>query len=252
MRNNVVRIAVLVLTAVLVASLPARGEETSRAMNVVTLPDTFEAQDQVAVEAYKEASASLMARDLEAAVERFRAASAFYEQKYNKPGVRYLCARSQQEMAEVSAELVLTSKDRDFRFVPMLWASSYFWEGYTLIELKNWSEAKTALERAIALSPRNAKFISELGHVHQMEKDFPAALETFHRAEEAAAVSPMETRDQELARAWRGQGYALIEMGRLDEAEKFYHRCLSLDSSDRRAQSELIYIQRLRAKSGGK
>jgi len=252
MRNNMVRFTLLVLAAVLAPSLPARGEEADRSPNVVTLPDAFDPRDRVAVEAFTAAKARLEEGRPAEAVEQFRKAAAFYEQKYNKPGVRYLCARSQQEMAMVSAEFALRPKRPEFRFVPILWASSYFWEGYVLIDLKKWSEARTALEHAISLSPRNAIFLSELGHIHQAKKDWPAALETFRRAEEAAAVSPRESRAEELARALRGQGYALIAMGRLDEAEKLLNRCLNLDPNDRKARGALTYIQRLREKSGGK
>lgn len=45
-------------------------------------------------------------------------------------------------------------------------------------------------------------------------------------------------------------GYALVELKRLDEAEKMYRQCLELDKNDSKASNELRYIQNLKAKQG--
>jgi Flp pilus assembly protein TadD len=53
----------------------------------------------------------------------------------------------------------------------------------------------------------------------------------------------------ELARARRGLGYVLVEMGKLNEAEKKYQQCLAADPKDTKAAQELEYVRGLRAKT---
>ena len=72
-------------------------------------------------------------------------------------------------------------------------------------------------------------------------------MRAFERAEEAAQTfSPEAKRNDELARAWRGQAYVEVELGKLDAAEQLYLRCLELDKNDQRAQTELEYVRNKR------
>jgi Flp pilus assembly protein TadD len=47
----------------------------------------------------------------------------------------------------------------------------------------------------------------------------------------------------------RGQGYALVELHRLDEATGAYQGCLKLVPGEPKSLAELGYIQGLRAKA---
>jgi tetratricopeptide (TPR) repeat protein len=91
----------------------------------------------------------------------------------------------------------------------------------------------------------------ELGAVMQQEKNWPEALAAYTEAESAAELSYDKDSKQintPLTRALRGQGYVLIETGKLDEAEQRYQRCLQLDPDDEGAKRELNYIANLRKK----
>jgi len=59
----------------------------------------------------------------------------------------------------------------------------------------------------------------------------------------AEVGEPKSTKTTDLTLAWRGQGYCLVELGRFDEAEKLYKKCLALDPSDKKAKGELEYIK---------
>jgi len=132
------------------------------------------------------------------------------------------------------------------------WADALFLKGYALIDLNRFPEAKLALERALALSPRTPNFIVELGHCSEVMKDWPAALALYRRAEDAVRVRDGATPNPaSITRTWRGQGYCLTEMGRLEEATRLYKRCLELDPGDLKAQGELEYIQQLKTKASG-
>ena len=50
------------------------------------------------------------------------------------------------------------------------------------------------------------------------------------------------------SKACRGIGYALTEMGKLDESEANYMRCLTIDPAGQRNKGELAYIAQLKAR----
>lgn len=55
-----------------------------------------------------------------------------------------------------------------------------------------------------------------------------------------------EARPHLRGEALRCQGFALIEQGKLDEAEKRFREALSIDANDAKAQGELRYISEQR------
>jgi tetratricopeptide (TPR) repeat protein len=125
------------------------------------------------------------------------------------------------------------------------WAEAHYLKAYACVELGLAKKAKAELKRALDLSPLNAIYWAELGHVLQMEKNWPKAMKAFQKSEEAAAFSADEYKNHDLARAWRGIGYCLTETGKIKEAEKQYRKCLELDADDKMAISELQYLRGL-------
>jgi len=183
----------------------------------------------------------------EAIAQYFEKVVASYEDQYRDTNVRLLCARSTQESL---LYLLQSAKDNiATTVISATWADAYYYKAYALVELKQVPEAKTTLARALALSPSNSQYLSELGHIYQWERDWPMALQTFQAAEAAAHdVSPPQTREIELCRAWKGLGYVFVEQNRLAEAEKMYKQCLELKKDDSLAMRELRHIQGLKAK----
>lgn len=175
----------------------------------------------------------------------FSKAASLYEQKFNQPGTRYYSARTPAEKSAYLKEAAQSKQNAQITSAD--WAYTYFMQGYIMVELNQLDQAKRLLQQAIALSPHNAQFRSELGHVYQTEKNWALSLDTFRQAaEDAAAYTSPENKNFELARAWRGQAYSLVELDRLDEAEKLYRRCLALDKNDVKATQELQYVQGLK------
>lgn len=159
----------------------------------------------------------------------------------DKTDVAY-CARSP---AESLVYLLQAAKDK----VPAsvygpAWCDAYFLRGYALIELGRTGAARAALERAVQLAPREAHYRSELAELYAREKNWNEALAAFDASATVAEESvEKERKNAELGRALRGKGYVLVELGRLDEAEAMYRRCLALDPADRKAMNELRYVQ---------
>ncbi len=63
-----------------------------------------------------------------------------------------------------------------------------------------------------------------------------------------APLSPEASRADDLGRARRGLGYVLVELGKLDEAEKEYQQCIAANPNDTKVKAELQYVREQKAK----
>ena len=186
--------------------------------------------------------------------EAFDPLIADYEARYAGNEVTYYSARTSAEglayMVGVAAEHDRGGKAKTAVVLDHLWAYGYYGKAYALIELGRPDDAMAMLDKALQLSPYNPQFLSERGHIHQMRKEWPEMLQSNLSAQEFAPLaSPDDRRDMEHARALRGQGFALIELNRLEEAENLFRDSLKLDPGSKMAQNELVYIRNLRSKS---
>jgi Flp pilus assembly protein TadD len=183
------------------------------------------------------------------AIQIFDSVAAGYESKYKDTNTKFYSARSPAETLFYTLDAANSNKG-SATVVSGNWGYAYYLKGYALLDLGRVAEAKVQLLRAVALSPQNSQFLSELGHVYQLEKDWQSALQVFQRAEGAAKeFSPANARNAELGRAWRGLGFVYVELNRLDDAEAMYRKCLELDKNDAAAMRELRYVQGVRAKA---
>jgi len=130
------------------------------------------------------------------------------------------------------------------------WADAYLLKAYALSELGRVADARKVLESALALSPMTSQFHSELAYTFIAEHNWDKAMASYRTAEEVTELGSDEAlKNLDLARAWRGQGYVLVELGKLDEALALYQKCLKLDAHDEKARGEIKYIEELRSKS---
>lgn len=177
------------------------------------------------------------------------------ENTYAKPGVKLYAAR---DNAESLAYLMMTAsesgkkngKESGAVIIPYYCALALYSKGYALIELHDMDSAEVYIKRAIEMAPKNAQFLSELGHIYQQKKLWQQAFDLYNKAETAASeFSPKDSRSYDLARAKRGVGFVLIEMGQMDKAKEKFMECLKINPNDRIAQQELRYIEQLKARS---
>lgn len=128
-----------------------------------------------------------------------------------------------------------------------LCSDSFYLKGYASLDLGRLKDAEKWVTKAIEMAPANARYQSELGHIYHIKKDWEAALKAFEKAEKhAESFSPENVKNSELARAKRGVGFSLIELGRLSEAEEKFKACLEINPNDEMALRELKYIDQLR------
>ena len=176
-----------------------------------------------------------------------------YEAKYAGTEIVYYCVRTSTEslgyMLKAAAEHDRTGTSKKAMALDSTWAYGYYGKAYALIELKRVAEATEMLEKALRLSPYNPQFLSERGHLYQTQKDWQKMLESHLAAEEYVEIAtPEADQDKERARALRGQGFALIELDRLDDAESVFEKSLKFDPGSQMARNELNYIKTLRKK----
>ena len=155
--------------------------------------------------------------------EHFDKVIAAYELRFKDDRRKFYTARWQIESLMYLVEAAASKEEpkRGAVVVSSLWSDAWYIKGYALVELRRIGEAKSALESALALAPRNSQYLGELGNLYLGLRDWPQAFATFEKAEVAAReFSPPEVKNAELSRAWRGMGYVYIEQNRLDDAEK--------------------------------
>jgi tetratricopeptide (TPR) repeat protein len=220
------------------ASVPGDGK--------AAMQQTFDGEEAMQ-QIFDEGTRLIQSGKFTEAIQQFDKVIASYEKRFRDGKTRFFCARSTVESLLYLAEAA-NAQAGDAKVVSMNWAYAYYLKSYALLELGRFPDVKANLERALALSPRNSQFLSELGNFYQRERNWPKALETFQLAEAAAEFSPPDAKNNDLSRAWRGIGFVYIEQDRLEEAEEIYQRCLEFDKNDTKAASELQYVQDLKKK----
>ena len=121
--------------------------------------------------------------------------------------------------------------------------------GSYYIETGKFKEAISALDAGLALSPLPKarlgetvpSLISERGSALTQLKKFKEAIANYDMG---LALSGVDAKAR--ARLYRGKGFALTELGRLDEAEAAYKASLKLEPGNPIAKNELAYIAGLR------
>lgn len=195
----------------------------------------------------------LKKRQPEAAIrEAFDPVIQAHEARYAGDGTIYFCSRDPAEallyLLGVAADHTEGKGGGDAKVLRPTWAYGYYGKAYALIELNRFDEAAAALDRALELSPANPQFLTERGYLYRASREWDKMLASNQAALEHVALAPESLRDTERARALRGAGYALIELDRLDEAERHFRDSLKIEPKNQVALGELDYIKQLRKK----
>lgn len=131
------------------------------------------------------------------------------------------------------------------------WTDALLLKARAQVALNKIKDAKSTLDQASVISPVYPYVWIEFGKIHQAEKDWDKALSAYKTTESyAGAVEDKVVQKQVLATGLRGQAEALIELGRVDEAEALYKRCLKLDPADSAATDGLAKINASRGTAG--
>jgi tetratricopeptide (TPR) repeat protein len=124
------------------------------------------------------------------------------------------------------------------------YSKAYFKLAYIAVERNNFEDALRYLDKAIVLEPDHPGLLCEKAYVLSQLKRYQEAHDLFIRAVD---IRPWVS-DIQRARALRGAGTALIDLGKLDEAEAMFKKSLEIEPRNKNALNELDYIRGLRSK----
>ncbi|MDR0480931.1 MAG: tetratricopeptide repeat protein [Gallionellaceae bacterium] len=234
------------LAAFITVSSGAYAQEGNLGQNGASGQDNSSAQEAAVLELLENGQKLVSSGQSAAAIAEFDKAIAIYQAAFKNDKRKLYSAHTRAEALMYLTEAANTNTDAVV--VSPNFADAYYLKGYALMELKDVAAAKAALQRALELAPHNAVYWGELGADYEAEHDWQAALSAFKSEADASEFAPDAQKNVSLSHAWRGMGYVYVELNQLDEAEKWYRKCLDLDGNDEKAKSELLYIKQQREK----
>jgi Flp pilus assembly protein TadD len=129
------------------------------------------------------------------------------------------------------------------------WCRAQYIRGFALVDLKRFDDAQAGFERLIQFAPQRSRYLNELGYVLQQKRQWQASIDSYNRANAGADLLEPADRDYERCVALRGLGYDLVELGRLDDAEAAYRKCLAITPNEPKSLGEIEYINEQRKKT---
>lgn len=134
------------------------------------------------------------------------------------------------------------------RLVPSTWCEALYVKAFALVDLDRLDDAQSTFERLITFAPKHSRYLNELAYVFLKKKEWQRSIDAYTNAEAAASFTP-ERRDYERCVSFRGIGYDLVELGRLDDAEAAYRKCLAIIPDEPKSLGEIEYIKEQRKKT---
>ncbi|TBR40044.1 MULTISPECIES: tetratricopeptide repeat protein [Dyella] len=172
-----------------------------------------------------------------------------YEAKYGHSDDLYFSARGTTDGLLYAMLDPAKGGKRKVIVLGPAWAMAYWGRGYIYGEMNQFDDEIRELKKALALAPMDAQYQSELGFAYGQKRDFKASLEAYESAVGFAEfdADPEHVKHLQCV-AYRGQGFALVELRRFDEAEKAYKACLKITPNEPKSLGELEYIKQQRAR----
>ncbi len=123
------------------------------------------------------------------------------------------------------------------------YSRAYYLLAYAYLELKDAKSANENLDRALVLEPDSPVLLAEKGTLNQITGHPDIAVAYFQKSLDSKACKL----DKEWGKSYRGLGVSLIDLEKLDEAEKALYTSLKYSPNNKTAIGELNYIDQLRA-----
>jgi Tfp pilus assembly protein PilF len=182
------------------------------------------------------------------AIIEFDEAIKLCETQYPADGKKIYTSRTTAESLMYSIQS--TNNKESAEVVDTLCSDAYYIRGSIALNTGRIRDAEFLIKKAVSMAPMNSMYLSALGHIYQVRREWNLAVDYFTQAEAAAPTySPDALKANEYVRAKRGVGFNLIQLGKLNEAEVKYKECLALNSGDKSALDELEYINIIRGKT---
>lgn len=167
-------------------------------------------------------------------------ALAFCDQQQSTPQKRVFSVHNEAEAQEYrdAAPDVMTT------FVDQACPAAYKAAAFMAVRNQDADAAFGYLDRAQALAPHWAEPLAERAYLVGKLGDRARSLQLYREALALAERYPSSAYLKPLV--WRGIGFALIELGQLDEAQQAFETSLQFEPGNELAQNELRYIEQVR------
>ena len=219
---------------------PALADRNSYVPGAPTVPDTA-----LSGQALNDGWAAVTAGQPQRAVTLMQPVLAQFDQRFATEKRQIYCSITPEQTL---AYLAMAAKaKRDAIAIEQGWCRAQYINAFALVDLKRMADAEAAFRKLTEYAPLNARYLSELGFALQAQRKWAQSNDAYARAEANADLAP-EGAARERCVALRGQGYNLVEMGKLDEAEAAYRKCLAITPDDPNSKFEIEYIQGQRKK----
>ena len=169
---------------------------------------------------------------------------ASFDAQYPAGEKQVFCANGMEQTLAVL--LIASAGNKESIALAPTWCDALFTKGFALVDLQRLDEAGPYLQKAAEMAPLNAHYINEYAEWHKAKRHWQTAYDLFDKARSVIFYAPDAFKKPHEARSLRGMGFALIELGKLDEAEKMFKKSLKLMPGHPSALSELQYIKDLR------
>lgn len=156
------------------------------------------------------------------------------------------CGMAQTETLAYMAQAAAGKQDA-IAIAPTL-CEALFLKAFSLVDLDRVDAAQAIFQRLTALAPLHSQYFSELGNTYRLQKNWAASLAAYESAESSATLADKSDVPTRQCIALRGQGYVLVELGKWDEAERAYRKCLKAIPGEPKSLGELGYIKQHRGK----
>jgi tetratricopeptide (TPR) repeat protein len=158
-----------------------------------------------------------------------------YEATFD-PGLKQFTFHTQAEFEEFSKSSAVK-----FEWIDFGYAQCLKMQAYLAAERRDFPAALAFLQSVDAVAPISADSALEVGYVLNQSGKPEAGLIVYRRAHALAEKYPSQRPYR--AAALRGIGYALIDLKRLDEAERAFQESLKIEPGNKVALNELAYIK---------
>lgn len=235
-------IGLLLTVTLALTAIPAQAANS-------TAPDASVSESQAAEnEALSKAFKLLYQGKAAEAEPIFSAIIARYDQVAN-PSVTYRCASDPAGSLSVLLMAAADNPKQDVVALGPNWCDALFGRGFALIDLNRPAEAGPFLAKAVEMDPLNPHYLNEYAEWFKSQRLWQRSFDLFEQAWEMVSHDKKGPKRKIAARSLRGMAFNLIELGKLDRAEKLFKQSLEYEpEAAAKVQGELDYITDARAK----
>jgi tetratricopeptide (TPR) repeat protein len=166
-----------------------------------------------------------------------------YVYQYEQDGTLHMKFWSPEEFLHYTTWQSEHGDDRSIVWIESAYPRAYYYLAFLKVEAEEYESAIELLEKGQYLEPGNIRFTLEKAQVYFRMGHHQEALDLFDNVQ---APGP-HVSGGDVAKALRGKGVVLIDLGDLDLAEQNLRQSLRYDPTSQMAIGELEYIQHLRA-----